>query len=80
MNYTSDDMTSKLGLFSEKQMIALYLTESMKTDWLQMLDEKWEKIDTPYSDDFGFWPEWMFLYFNKMPLGESIESAYLMWK
>ena len=43
MNYTSDDMTSKLGLFSEKQMIALYLTESTKTDWLQMLDEQWEK-------------------------------------
>ena len=52
----------------------------MKTDWLHMLDEQWEEINTPYSDEFGFWPEWMFLYFNKMPLGESIESAYLMWK
>ena len=80
MNFTTDDMTSKFGLFSEKKTIAIYLTKSMKTDWLQMLDEQWEKIDTISSDDFGFWPEWMFLYFNEISLGEPIESAYLVWK
>ena len=80
MNFTTDDMTSKFGLFSENNMIAIYLTESMKTDWLQILDEQWEELDTPYSDYFGFWPECMFLYFNEMPLGESIESSYFMWK
>ena len=80
MNFTTDDMTSKFGFFSEKKMIDIYLTESMKTYWQQMLYEQWEEIDTPYSDGFGFWPEWMFLYFNEIPLGEPIESAYLVWK
>ena len=32
----------------------IYLTESMQTDWLQMLDEYWDEKDTPYSDDIDF--------------------------
>ena len=27
-----------------------------------------------------FLPKWLFQYYNDLPLGESIESAYLMWK
>ena len=80
MNFTTDDMTSKFGLFSENKIIALYLTESMKTRWPRILDEHWKEIDAPYSDGFGFWPDWMFQYFNELPLCESIESAYLVWK
>ena len=52
----------------------------MKIDWLQMVDEYWDERDTPYSDDFEFYTEWLFQYFNELPLGESIESAYLTWK
>ena len=37
----------------------------MKTDWLQMLYEYWEERDKPYSDDFDFWPEWLFQCFNE---------------
>ena len=40
--------------------------------------ECWDEIDTPYVDDFEFYPEWLFQYFNELPLGEDIESAYLM--
>ena len=36
----------------------------MQTDRLHMLDEYWEEIDTPYSDDFDFWTDWLFQYFN----------------
>ena len=52
----------------------------MRTDWLHMSYECWDEIDTPYVDDFEFYPEWLFQYFNELPLGEDIESAYLMWK
>ena len=45
-----------------------------------MLDAYWYEKDTPYSDDFDFWPDWLHQYFNKMLLGETIESAYLPWK
>ena len=44
-----------------------------------MLDKYWEGIDTPYSYDFDFWTEWLFQYFNELPLSEGIESAYLNW-
>ena len=27
-----------------------------------------------------FLPQWLFQYYNELPLGGSIESAYLMWK
>ena len=52
----------------------------MRTDWLQMLDKQWEERYTTYSDDFEFWPEWLFQYLNELTLGEAIEIAYLMWK
>ena len=45
-----------------------------------MLYEYWVERYTPYSDYFEFWTEWLFKYFNEMPLVEAIESAYLMWK
>ena len=45
-----------------------------------MVDEYWDERDTPYSDDFEFYTEWLFQYFNELPLGESIETAYLTWK
>ena len=45
-----------------------------------MLDEYWDEKYTPYWDDFYFCPDWLYQYFNEIPLGESIESAYLKWK
>ena len=32
----------------------------MQTDWLQMLDDYWDKLYTPYSDYFEFLPDWFF--------------------
>ena len=45
-----------------------------------MLNEYWEKRDTPYSNVFDFWPEWLFQYFGELLLGETIEIVYLLWK
>ena len=58
----------------------IYLTETMQTDWIQMLDEYWYKTNKPYSDDYDLCPNRLYQYFNELPLGESIESAYLRWK
>ena len=58
----------------------LYLTESMKTYCLQILDEYWDGVDTPYSFCFDLWTEWLFQYYNELTLCEAIESYYLMWK
>ena len=57
----------------------LYLTEIMQTDWLQMLDECWDEKDTPYPDDYDFWPDWLYQHFNRLQLREVIESAYITW-
>ena len=57
INFTTEDMTSKFELFSKNKMYALYLTETMRTEWLQALDQYWDEEDTPYSYHFGFWPE-----------------------
>ena len=51
----------------------------MQTDWLQMLYKYWDEKDTPDLDDFYFWTDWLFQYYNKLPLGDNIESAYLKW-
>ena len=45
-----------------------------------MLDEYWYKGDTPYSYDYKLWSEWLYKNNHNMPLGEAIESAYIMWK
>ena len=45
----------------------LYLTESVHTYWLQMVDEYWDEKDTPYSDYFGLWYDWLFRYYNEVP-------------
>ena len=52
----------------------------MRTDFPQILDECWDEKYTPYSYDFDLWPDWLFQYYNELPLGEYIESAYLTWK
>ena len=54
-NFTTDDMTYMLELFSTNKTNSLYLTEIMQTYWLQMLDEYWEKIDSTYSNYFDLW-------------------------
>ena len=61
-------------------MDVLYITESMQIYWLQILYKYWDECDTPYLCDFYFWPEWLFQYYNELPLGGSVESAYLMCK
>ena len=58
-------MTFKFDSFSRKQINNLYLTESILTDWLQMLYKYWDEKYTPYSDDFGLWPDWLYQYFNE---------------
>ena len=72
INIKNEYISTKFDFFSEKKMDALYLTESMLTEWLHMLDAYCDEKDTSYSDDFGFWPEWLFEYFNDLPLGEAI--------
>ena len=79
-NITTDDMASMFNFFSRNKMNNLHLTESMRTDWIQMLDRYCNEIDTTCSDDFEFWPEWLFQCFNELPLIEAIESSYLTWK
>ena len=54
INFTPDDMTSKFELFSKNKINTIYITESMLTYWLQMLDKYWNKVDTPYSSGFYF--------------------------
>ena len=61
-------------------MDVLYITEIMRNKWLQTLDEYWYEEDTPYSYDFGSWPEWQFQYYNEVTLDKDIESACLVWK
>ena len=58
----------------------LYLNENVRTYWLQMLDYYWDETDTLYSDYYYFWPDWLYQYFNELPLGEAIESDHLTWK
>ena len=48
--------------------------------WLQMFDEYWYKKDTPHPDDFNLWPDWLFQYYNEIPLVEAIESSYITLK
>ena len=70
-------MTSRFKLFLKKKH---YLTESMQIYWLHILYDYLDEKDTPYSDDSYLWPDCFYQYFNELPLGESIESSYLMWK
>ena len=58
--------------FSKNKKNNPYLTERMPADLLQMLDAYWDEKNTPYSDDFYFWPDWLYQYFNELPFGESI--------
>ena len=39
INFKMDDMTPKFGLFSKNKINNLYLTETMVTYWLHMLDD-----------------------------------------
>ena len=38
INFTTDGMISKFEVFSKKKIGALFLTETMQTEWLQMLE------------------------------------------
>ena len=46
---------------------------------MHVLHEYLDEEDTPYSGDSDFCPEWLFQYFNEIPLDEDIESSYLVW-
>ena len=39
INFTTDDMRSNYEAFLEKKMDALYLTEIIRIEWIQTLDE-----------------------------------------
>ena len=45
-----------------------------------MLDEYWDEGNIPYSVGFVLCTEWLFQYYNELPLCEANESAYLIWK
>ena len=45
-----------------------------------MLDYQWDEEDTPYSDDYDLWPDWLYQYYNEIPFGVAIEIAYLALK
>ena len=80
INSTTDDIRSNFEAFTMNRMYALYLTEGTRTEWLQRMDEYWNRVDKPYSGGFDFYPQWLFQYYNELPLGEAIESAYLTWE
>ena len=70
-------MVSKFEVFTKNKMDALYITENMRTEWLQTLYELWDEGDSGY---FCFWPKWLFQYYDELALVEAIESFYLAWK
>ena len=37
-----------------------------------MLDYNRDEKDTPYSDYYHLWTDWLYKYFNELPLGEAI--------
>ena len=78
-NFTNDYMSYNFEVFSKKIMYAQYLTESMRTDWLQKLDEFWDEVYKTYSGGL-FLARVFFQYYNELNLGESIESVYHNWK
>ena len=80
INFTTDDLRYKFEVFSKNKIDALYLTERIQKEWLQTLYEYWYEWDKMHSGYFYFWPQWLLQYYNKMPLGQSIVIAYLMWK
>ena len=43
-------------------------------------DKYWDEGYTPYSNTFDFSPQWLFKYNDKLSIGSSIETFYLMWK
>ena len=70
-------MTTKFELFSKNKINNIYLTESMRKDWLHMLYDYWDEKDTPYPDDYYFWTNLLYQYFNELSLGEAIEQQRL---
>ena len=46
INFTTDNITSKFKVVSENKMDALYLTEIMKIEWLQVIDKYWDEGNT----------------------------------
>ena len=79
INSTTNDMISKFEAFSKKKIDALYLTEIIRTEWLKMLYKYWDERDKSFSGYFDFWPQWLFQYYNELPIVESIEIVYLTW-
>ena len=53
-NFTDDYIKFRINAFSNNKMDALYLTESMQTYRLKMLDELRDEVHRPYSGDFSF--------------------------
>ena len=37
----------------------IYLTGSIRKDWLHVIDEYWGERDTPYFGYFYLFPEWL---------------------
>ena len=52
-NFTTDDMISKFEAFTNHKLNPFYLTDSMRTEWLQILDEYWDEERTHFSSSFG---------------------------
>ena len=45
-------MRSKFEAFSKKKMDALYITESIQTEWIKTLEEYWDEVDESYLGYF----------------------------
>ena len=43
INFTSDDMISKVEVFKNHKLDTFYITEIMRTEWILMIDEYWVK-------------------------------------
>ena len=77
--FTSDDIISKPEVFTKYKLYISYLTKTMRTEWIKMLEKYWDGGDKPYSSSYYFWPQWLFKYNDELPICEAIETYHLTW-
>ena len=52
IRFTSNDVGSKFRRLQVRKMDIFHLNETMRTEWLQMIDEYWYEENIPYPSNF----------------------------
>ena len=52
-----------------------FISKNTRIESFQMVDECYYDENTAYSSSFGFWPQWLFQYNDKLEICEAIESS-----